>query len=148
MIITCARRSGRIIGLITGIGALLIAHAAHARTEAGNLDGAPAIILPDELVGSVQSADAPIDVRFVTEADTQVDLGSLHVWVHKFIGWIDVTERLLKHPQVRVGIWGIHLNGGVLPAGEHLVRLSLHDMKGRAVEAIQTIRIAEYARRM
>lgn len=99
-------------------------------------------------MGSVQSADAPIDVRFVTEADTHVDLGSLHVWAHKFVGRIDVTQRLLQHPRARVGVWGIHLDGGVLPAGEHLVRLSLHDMNGRAVEAIQTIRIADYARRM
>ncbi len=143
-----ARRSRRIIGLVTAIGALVIAHAASAGTEAGNPDGRPAIILPHGLAGGGQSADAPIDVRFVTEADTQVDLGSLHVWVHKFIGWIGVTERLLQHPQVRFGVWGIHLEGGVLPAGEHLVRLSLHDMKGRAAEAIQTIRIAEYARRM
>lgn len=143
-----ACRSRRIAGLITGISALLIAHVANARTEAGDLGGGPAIIVPDALVGGGQSADAPIDVRFVTEAGTQVDLGSLHVWVHKFIGWIDVTERLLRHPQVRYGVWGIHLDGGVLPAGEHLVRLSLHDMKGRAVEAIETIRIGDFARRM
>ena len=142
------RRFRPVIGLITALGALVIAHAASARTEADSPDGRPAIILPDALLGSGQSADAPIDVRFVTEAGTQVDLGSVHVWVHKFIGWIDVTERLLRHPQVRFGVWGIHLEGGVLPAGEHLVRLSLHDMKGRAAEAIQTIRIAEYAQRM
>ena len=137
----------RIAGLITVIAALLAGHSASARTE-GGANGSPTIVLPDSLVGGGQSVDAPIDVRFVTAADTQVDLGSLHVWVHKFIGWIDVTQRLLQHPQVRVGVWGIHLDGGVLPAGEHLVRLSLQDMKGRATEAIRTIRIGDFTRRM
>lgn len=141
-------RSRRIIAVIAVIGSLMIALTVSARAEAAKPDGRPAIILADALVGSVQGADAPIEVRFVTEADTQVDLGSLHVWVHRFVGWIDVTQRLLRHPRVRVGVWGIHLDGGVLPAGEHLVRLSLQDMKERAVEAIQTIRIADNARRM
>src|SRR5579859_6861730 len=137
MIMMHAWRSRRIIGVIAAIGSLMIALTASERTEAANPDGRPAIILPDVLVGNVQGADAPIDVRFVTEADTQVDLGTLHVRAHKFVGWIDITQRLLEHPRARVGVWGIHLDGGVLPAGQHLVRLSLHDMKGRAVEAIQ-----------
>lgn len=141
-------RSRRIIAVIAVIGSLMIALTVSARAEAAKPDGRPAIILADALVGSVQGADAPIEVRFVTEADRQVDLGSLHVWVHRFVGWIDVTQRLLRHPLLRVGVWGIHLDGGVLPAGEHLVRLSLQDMKGRVVEAIQTIRIADNARRM
>jgi hypothetical protein len=84
----------------------------------------------------------------VTAPDTKVDLGSLHVWVHKFVGWVDVTQRLLSHPQVRVGVWGIHLDGGVLPVGEHLVRVSFQDMRGRAVDAIRSIRIADASRRM
>lgn len=54
-----------------------------------------------------------------------------------------MTETLLSHPHVQIGGWGIHLDPGVPPAGEHLVRLSFQDMKGRSVEAIETIRIAQ-----
>jgi len=57
--------------------------------------------------------------------------------------WIDVTDMLLRHPRVRIGGWGIHLDGGVLPVGAHQVRLSFRDTKGRAVEATETIQIMQ-----
>ena len=122
-------------------------HAAVARTDVSNSAGGPAIVLPDGLLTGSQREDAPIDVKFVTAPDTSVDLGSLHIWVHKFLGWIDVTNRLAHHPRAYVGGWGIHLDAGVLPAGEHQIRVAFHDMQGRAVEAIETIRIAEVVRR-
>ena|SRR5579863_5598096 len=132
-----------IFAAVLFIGSLVGTHAAVARTDSSGSADSPAIVLPDYLFSGSQRSDAPIDVQFVTASDTSVDLRSLHVWVHKMIGWIDVTERLLSHPQVHIGGWGIHLDAGVLPAGEHLVRLSFHDMKGRAVDAIETIRIAQ-----
>lgn len=118
---------------------LATAHTAHAQTETGG----PAIVVPDGLLAGGQRSDAPIDVRFVTAPDTPVDIGSLHIWVHKFVGWVDITDRLLRHPQVHVSSWGIHLEGGVVPAGEHLVRLALHDVKGRIAETTETIRIVQ-----
>ncbi len=121
---------------------ILTGHAAVASTDSVG----PAIVLPDCLKNGSQLANTPIDVSFVTAPDTPVDLSSLHVWIHKFIGWVDVTDRLRQHPNVRVSGWGIHLDGGILPVGEHLVRVSFRDMKGRIAEATQTIRIAPFGR--
>ena len=124
------------------VAALLVAgHAASARTESDA--GSPSIVVPECLLTGSQRPDAPVDVTFVTAPDAAVDLASLHIWVHKFIGWVDVTERLMTHPHVRVSGWGIHFDGGVLPAGEHQVRLLFHDMKGRVAEATEIIRIAD-----
>jgi hypothetical protein len=117
------------------------AHAAIAQTDSNGPAGSPAIVLPDRLLSGSQGPDAPIDIRFVTAPDTTVDLSSLHVWVHKLIGWVEVTDQLLTHPQVRINRWGIHIDGGVLPVGDHQVRLSFHDMKGRVLDATETIRI-------
>jgi hypothetical protein len=120
---------------------LIISHGAVAQTPARGAAEGPAIELPNGLLTGGQRADAPIDIRFVTAPDAAVDLPSLRVWVHKLIGWIDVTDQLLTHPHVHVDKAGIHLDGGVLPAGDHEVRLSFHDLKGRVVDAMGTIRI-------
>jgi hypothetical protein len=139
-----ARPNGKIstiLAVIPVAAIFLAAHAARAQTNANGPAGSPTILLPDRLRTGSQQADAPIDIRFVTAPDTAVDLSSLHIWVRKTLGWIDVTDRLRTNPQVHVNVWGIHLDGGVLPVGEHQVRLAFHDMKGRAADATQTIRI-------
>lgn len=125
------------------VAALLVAgHAASARTDSDGSTGNPEIVVPECLLTGSQRLDAPVDVKFVTAPDATVDLASLHIWVHRFTGWVDVTDRLMAHPHVRVSGWGIHFDGGVLPAGEHQVRLLFHDMKGRVAEATEIIRIA------
>ena len=121
--------------LLVGVRAII------AQAEPSASVGSPTIVLPDGLRTSGQRADAPIDILFVTAPDTSVDLTSLHVWVHKLTGWIDVTNSLLSHPQVHVSGLGIHLDAGVLPAGEHQVRLSFHDLKGRVLDATEIIRL-------
>ena len=79
----------------------------------------------------------------MTAPDTVVDLPSLQIWLHQSLGWIDVTDRLPRHPQLHVDASDIHLDGGVLPVGEHEVRLMFHDMKGRAVDVTETNRILQ-----
>lgn len=132
--------------VVAGISAAALAIAAQgAIAETASSGRAPAILVPDCLLTGSQRSDAPVDVRFVTASDASVDLSSLRVWVHQFNGWLDVTDMLLRHPQVRVGGWGIHFEGGVLPAGEHQVRVSFHDLKGRTADETRTIRIAQVA---
>ena len=132
----------RVIQAALVVAALLFTmHTASARTDAGGSQSSPAIVLPDRLVTGGQTEDTPIDVRFVTEADTSVDLGSLRIWVHKFFGWVDVTGRLLRSPKAQIGLWGVHLDGGLLPAGEHEIRVAFRDTKGRLFDATQTFRI-------
>lgn len=115
--------------------------AAVARTDPDGLPRGPAIVLPDRLIKGGQTEDAPIDVRFVTEQDTSVDLDSLRIWVRKFIGWVDITGRLQRSPKAQIGLWGVHLDGGLLPAGEHVIRVAFRDTKGRLFDATETIRI-------
>jgi hypothetical protein len=135
-----------IIGAITAIGALIIAHCRQRADRGWRTDGRPVIFLLDALSGSSRNTDAPIDARFLTEAHTPVDLGSLQLRI--FIGWIRryrlsaVTSASavwrLEHPSQRGALWSCG----------HLVRLWLSDLKERAVEAIPTVRIADDARRM
>jgi hypothetical protein len=127
---------------------MVTAHTAMAQTVSSGPPGSPAIVLPGSLLSGTQPADAPIDIKFVTTPDTAVDLTSLHIWVHQMVGWVEVTERLLRLPQVHVSGWGIHLEGGVLPPGEHEVRLSFQDLKGRVVDATRTIRILRIGSRI
>jgi hypothetical protein len=133
---------GNALAALVAAALLVAGHGASARTESGGSTGSPAIVVPECLLTGSQRPDAPIDVKFVTAPDAAVDLASLHIWVHRFIGWVDVTDRLMTHPHVRVSGWGIHFDGGVLAAGEHQVRLLFHDMKGRVAEATEIIRIA------
>jgi hypothetical protein len=90
-----------------------------------------AAALPDHLLTGSQREDAPIGVKFVTAPDTAVDLSTLR-----------------RLPGASVGGWGIHLDGGILPAGEHQIRVAFHALKGRAIEVIETIRITQAARSM
>jgi hypothetical protein len=136
-------KRGSVHGAAVVAALFIAAHDAKAQTQVSGVAGGPAIVVPDGLLTGRQPADMPIDIRFVTAPDTAVDLSSLHVWVHKFIGWVEVTQGLLTHPHVQVHRWGIHLEGGVLPAGEHEVRVSFHDLKGRVVDATETIRILQ-----
>lgn len=124
---------------------LLPMRAAFAQPDSVGARSSPAIVLPDRLVNGGQTEDAPIDVQFVTEADTSVDLGSLRIWVHKFFGWVDITGRLQHSPKAQIGLWGVHLEGGLLPAGEHVIRVAFRDTKGRLFDATETIRIAAQA---
>lgn len=143
--ITRTLKSNIVLAGISAAALLIAARGAIAETASGGPARAPAIVVPDCLLTGSQRSDAPVDVRFVTASDASVDLSSLRVWVHQFSGWVDVTDMLLRHPQVRVGGSGIHFEGGVLPAGEHQVRVSFHDLKGRAVDETRTIRIAQVA---
>lgn len=120
---------------------LLTAPVAEAQTCCSGPPGSPSIELPRRLVTSGQQADTPIDIKFVTTPDTTVNLASLHIWLHRALGWIDVTDRLRSHPRVHVNGSGIHLDGGVLPAGAHEVRLIFQDLKGRTLDATETIHI-------
>ncbi len=63
--------------------------------------------------------------------------------VHRALGWVDVTDRLMTHPQVHLNGSGIHFDGGALPVGERRIRLSFHNTKGRAVDVTETIRILQ-----
>lgn len=133
-----------IVSAAVALAALMFgAPVAVAQTYSSGPPGSPSIVLPDRLVSSGQQADAAIDIKFVTTPDTTVDLTSLHIWWHRALGWMDVTDRLRSHPQVHVSLSGIHLDAGVLPAGAHEVRLIFHDMKGRILDATETIRILE-----
>lgn len=134
-------RTGVIQAALVMVALLLSMQMAVARTDANTAQATPAIALPDRLVNGGQTEDAPIDVRFLTEADTSVDLGSLRIWVHKFFGWVDVTGRLLRSPKAQIGLWGVHLEGGLLPAGEHEIRVAFRDTKGRLFDATERIRI-------
>lgn len=131
-----------LIQAVLVIAVLLCAmHTAIARTDPDGLPGAPTIVLPDRLINGGQTEDAPIDVRFVTEQDAPVDLGSLRIWVRRFIGWVDITGRLQHSPKAHIGLSGVHLEGGLLPAGEHVIRVAFHDTKGRLFDTTETIRI-------
>ena len=141
MLLGAIARIGVIRAALVVAAMLFTVHAAVARTDFGGSQDGPAIVLPDRLVGGGQTEDAPIDVRFLTGADTSVDLGSLRIWVHKFFGWVDVTGRLLRSPKAQIGLWGVHLEGGLLPAGEHEIRVAFRDTKGRLFDATETIRI-------
>ena len=142
--ISRSHRSNFILAGISAAVLLVAAHGAIAEAVSGGPARGPAIVVPDCLLTGSQLPEAPIDVRFVTAPGTSVDLASLRIWVHQFSGWVDVTDMLLRHPGVRVGRSGIHLDGGVLPAGQHEVRLSFHDTKGQAVDETKTIRIAQF----
>ncbi len=131
-----------IFACIPVLALLMGGHGAIAQPASGSPPRGPGIVVPERLLTGVIRSDAPIDVRFVTAPDAAVDLASLRVWVRQFNGWLDVTDMLLRTPGAQVGGWGIHLDGGLLPAGEHEVRVSFRDMKGRAVEETKTIRIA------
>jgi hypothetical protein len=137
----CTRKMLSDLASVLLAAILVVAHAAIAQADPNGPPGSPAIVLPDGLSTAGQRADAPIDIRFVTAPDAAVDLTSLHVWVRKLPGWIEVTDSLLRHPQVHVNESGIHFDAGVLPVGDHEVRLSFHDMKGRILDATGTIRL-------
>ena len=128
-----------VVPFLAACFAVPIAAADTASTGSGR---GPGIVVPDRLLSGRQGPDAPIEVRFVTAPDAAVDLASLRIWVLHSDGWVDMTGLLLRWPGVRVGGWGIHIDGGLLPAGEHQVRVSFHDVKGRAVDETKTIRIA------
>jgi hypothetical protein len=130
-----------ILAMTVAVGLLVAAPVASAHTYSSGLPGGPAIVLPNCLLAGGEPANAPIDITFVTAPDTSVDLASLHVWVHTLLGWVDATNRLLSRPGVHVTAHSIHLDGGVLPAGKHQVRISFHDQRGQIVEATGTILI-------
>ena len=135
-ILTAIRAVSMIVGL------LIAAHPTFAHTYSSGSPGGPAVVLPDCLLAGGQPANTPIDIAFVTAPDTSVDLASLHVWVHTpLFGWVDATSRLLSQPQVYINPHGMHLDGGMLPPGEHRVRISFRDHRGRTVDATETIRI-------
>jgi hypothetical protein len=106
----------------------------------GSIDS-PVVVLPDRLPHGGLPEDAPIDITFATASDTSVDLSSVRVWVHKFFGWIDTTNKLRSDVRVHISALGIHLDSGMLPAGEYEVRVSVRDMKGRLVEATGIVRV-------
>ena len=145
MLLGATGRTGVIQAALVAAALLFTAHASLARTDSGGSQGSPAIVLPDRLLSGGQTEDAPIDVRFVTDPDTSVDLGSLRIWVRKFFGWVDVTGRLLRSPKAQIGLWGVHLEGGLLPAGEHEIRVAFRDTKGRLFDATETFRIIAQA---
>src|SRR6266567_6369247 len=103
----------RILTAVPAVALLLGTPAAIAGPGSDGAVSSPEIVLPESLLTG-QPTDAPIDVKFVTSPDTSVNLASLRIWLREFIGWVDVTEQLLRHPRVRVSGRGIHLDGGVL----------------------------------
>ena len=137
--------TGLIRASLVAAALLLAIQTARAQPDSGVAQSSPTLVLPDRLVNGGQTEDKPLDVRFVTDPDTSVDLGSLRIWVRKFFGWVDVTGRLLHSPKAQIGLWGVHLEGGLLPAGEHEVRVAFRDTKGRLFDATETFRIIAQA---
>jgi len=138
---TAALRTAILI-LATLVGALFATpETAPAKAFSNGSIDSPVVVLPDRLLHGGLPETAPIDIAFVTASDTSVDLSSLRVLVHKFFGWFDMTNRLRSDARAHISARGIHLDSGMLPAGEYEVWVSLRDMKGRLVEATGIVHI-------
>jgi hypothetical protein len=106
------------------------------------VENAPSIIViqPGAAGEGVEELLSPIDfiMTFEPQGEAKIDLDSLKVQ-YKFLGWKDVTKRILKHAEISEE--GLQALGADIPKGKHKMRLVIRDTMGREARARITFRV-------
>jgi hypothetical protein len=100
-------------------------------------DEKPEIIVVTPKDGEMVKSPVDLDIRFVPSADASIDPASLKVEVEKPLMNIDITEKVAPF----VTEEGIMAEGAPLPSGEHTIKLSVADDKGRATSTTTSITV-------
>lgn len=100
-------------------------------------DEKPEIIVVTPKDGELVKSPVNLDIRFVPPADATIDRTSLKVEVEKPLLNIDITEKVAPY----VTEDGIMAEGAPLPNGEHTIKLSVADDKGRSTSTTTSVTV-------
>ncbi len=89
----------------------------------------PKVIVASPSLASVLHPPLAIDVRFQTAPDAPVDLASVKVVYVKLVD-LDITSRIRPYLTAK----GIDVADAKLPAGEHVIELTVGDVNGAETE--------------
>ncbi|MBW8881121.1 MAG: hypothetical protein JF615_06760, partial [Asticcacaulis sp.] len=92
----------------------------------------PKIVLTSPQAASLSSltdGSLALQVAFRPTAGAHVDPSTLRVEYRTAVGWRDITDRVLSHANINAG--GLSTSPLSLPAGQHRIRLSIMDDRGR-----------------
>lgn len=85
----------------------------------------PIIIVKSPLNGETYALPVKIEMEFLPQSDTKIDLSSLKVFYIKFFN-IDITERVKPYATED----GILIPEATIPKGKHKIRVRIADTRG------------------
>ena len=100
-------------------------------------DEKPEIIVVTPKDGEKVTSPVDLDIRFVPPADATIDQASLKVEVERLLMNIDITEKVAPY----VTEQGIIAEGAPSPKGEHTLKLTVADDKGRAASTTTSVTV-------
>ncbi len=102
--------------------------------DKGEPSGGPRILVVSPEEGIPHSVPLSIDIRFVPEGESGVNLSTLRVEYVKLFS-INITDRVLPYASPE----GIRIQKTQFPSGKHFVKISIADRQGRFSSRTLTI---------
>jgi hypothetical protein len=96
--------------------------------KSADMDAPTITVVKPDKSGAIQPP-VDIDVRFKPAQGATVNIGSLKI-MYGFLK-LDITQRILTAPGVKVSADGLTANGAKLPAGSHKLLIEVADNYGR-----------------
>jgi hypothetical protein len=96
--------------------------------KSADMDAPTITVVKPDKSGAIQPP-VDIDVRFKPAQGATVNIGSLKI-MYGFLK-LDITQRILTAPGVKVSADGLTANGARLPAGSHKLLIEVADNYGR-----------------